>query len=100
VLLANLYISAMGSVMIGQLGSNWARVMHELHDTSGAAHFPFLSPGACDNDKRLLVVGTMTMYNKLARKLARMIWIWWTWQSAKEVNDSLGPVWEDWCEGT
>ena len=100
VLLANLYISAMGSVMIGQLGSNWARAMHELHDASGAAHFPFLSPGPCDNDKRLVVVGTMTMYNKIARKLARMLWIWWTWQSAKDVNDRLGPVWEDWCEGT
>lgn len=100
VLLAGLYISAMGGVMVGQLGSNWARLMHEIHDVKGAAHMPFHSPGVCDRDKELLVFGTMTLYNKAAHKLGRVLWTLWTRQTLQQAKERFGPVWEEWCEGS
>jgi hypothetical protein len=45
--LMELYLSVQGDVMTGELGSNWCRLAHELHDAVGKSSFPYYQIGEC-----------------------------------------------------
>jgi hypothetical protein len=45
--LMELYLSIQGDVMTGELGSNWCRLGHELHDAVGKSRFPYYPIGEC-----------------------------------------------------
>ncbi len=45
--LMELYLSIQGDVMTGQLGSNWCRLGHELHDAVGKSTLHYYPIGEC-----------------------------------------------------
>ena len=45
--LMQLYLAVQGDIMAGELGSNWCRLEHELHDALGKSSFPYYPIGEC-----------------------------------------------------
>ena len=45
--LMQLFLSVQGDIMAGELGSNWCRLEHELHDALGKFSFPYYPIGEC-----------------------------------------------------